>query len=465
MSPKTVWADALHRQFPPGGITVVIKDGLIVARSGEKILGQLPRTSDWNEDEWLPAYADIFSRLGRNGLQFVTACAHATINGGEPAREGVRWLLAARAVEALPATAISSGGIRDWARFRVLSELFRSDSTGSETPAAYARATFGSLVELKERASAAREQWGDSIMLLQEDPSIADLDHEHEARLLVFRDGHRGEGLDLTRVSVPNGEVDVDQRGGAARQDVFVTWFAREFFTRRFAAWDLFALADERRFRRWLPTLTWFVAMAAFFIGWVWRWSGSDGFNDDRSRTLILVILGAASIATLAIVLGTLRSERFSYPFMLRSYAASVVGILATLGVPTRYLESVAQNPTSSMAAFGPIIAILVVTSIGYLTVEASLHGVQGRTAFGRACVVWLIGFAQASALATFSMFMLRPIFAEEGRDLSLTELWIPIPLVAVTASTLGVLLQVLWEDRPITYPLSALRTRRRVSH
>jgi hypothetical protein len=109
----------------------------------------------------------------------------------------------------------------------------------------------------------------------------------------------------------------------------------------------------------------------------------------------------------------------------------------------------------------------LTLASYGYLVVEAKLHGLAAwRTVLARSFAVLLTGLAHAAFLATATVCVLAPVFIEnwDTLDLGTRELSVAILLIGSLAVAAGVFLQILWDDRPVTYPLSAMRFSRRHS-
>lgn len=147
--------------------------------------------------------------------------------------------------------------------------------------------------------------------------------------------------------------------------------------------------------------------------------------------------------------------------WLLRMPAASAVGLFAlTAFMPGGWL----QNPPGGWAAA----AMLTAVSFGYLLVEARNHGVARLAAVGRALFVVVVGAVHALLVSLIGLVVVAPALVANGSQMS--GIWskpgyghagVVLALAAAWCLTVGVFLQVLWDERPITAPLAHLSWRR----
>ena len=104
-----------------------------------------------------------------------------------------------------------------------------------------------------------------------------------------------------------------------------------------------------------------------------------------------------------------------------------------------------------------------------YLLTTARNNGIKGLSALGRSLMVLLVGALHALMVSLLGLAWVVPVFSENGAELA--QGWVTHPssgvvtLVQATAWCLaaGVFSQILWDDRPITAPLSHTRWRKDV--
>ncbi|WP_131745454.1 hypothetical protein [Frankia sp. Cppng1_Ct_nod] len=116
-----------------------------------------------------------------------------------------------------------------------------------------------------------------------------------------------------------------------------------------------------------------------------------------------------------------------------------------------------------------PVVASVVVLAVagGYLTLEAQGHGVPGgRILAGRVLAVAGLGLAHAVGVAALVLAAVVPAVTPDlAHKLAGPGAASPAELLMLAASVglaAGVLLQILWDDRPVTYPLTHLPWRGR---
>ena len=234
----------------------------------------------------------------------------------------------------------------------------------------------------------------------------------------------------------------------------FDGWLGRELMSRRFMLYRLWQ--HVRHGTRWAVLAGGALAALITFVAWIpgldaaTRFSGLELFGWQW-----VTILGGA-VAYFALMWGIVATdEAFSYPFALRFAAGSVIGTTAVTTLFPKWAETVRDSPA---AAYG-VAGILLSSAAGYIVVEARLHGLEGRAAFSRSALVLTVGLIHATLISTVAVALLAPVFVEAWPvDLDAAQEATTVHLFAAAAVTAAVYLQVLWDDRPVTYPLSALR-------
>ena len=362
---------------------------------------------------------------------------------GRPAR----WRFATRLVETeyreiqLNAAAGQPDAVRmlplvTWFRWRLLSEPLRNPEIVD-----YVAGTFGGNHTYLQRARQAQVDWADTLLRYQDHPMLDLINVEHEGRFLVFAD---------------DGEKTLIEWG----DNSFSTWFSREFFSRRFMVAEMWRVEPSR--------MKWWGAVAlgaAFFVALV-VWCLFSLFLPETTPILVVGSVGLGIVGYATVVTGiVIAGAGFGYPFLLRFAAGIVIGSVAVITLRAGWVSWLAEAESWHVATF---LSALALMGFGYLVVEARAHGTDPAPAVGRAFVVWFIGFVHAVILATISVAVLAPIFTEEwpwtpyllelNDATGFTLPWRTMLLLALASLSLGIFLQVLWEDRPVTYPLGALR-------
>lgn len=169
---------------------------------------------------------------------------------------------------------------------------------------------------------------------------------------------------------------------------------------------------------------------------------------------------GLAGAAYISIVAGAgLVDRTVGYLACLRLPAGAAVGLLAVM--------SFGSNWVRTPGAWWLWAALtLLAASWGYLFLEAIAHGAPRWPALGRAALVTALGFAHGVAVAAIVIPIVgRAIVAHLVKDLgclSGSDVSQLLVLAASVGLAVGVFLQVLWDDRPVTYPLTHLAWRGR---
>lgn len=239
--------------------------------------------------------------------------------------------------------------------------------------------------------------------------------------------------------------------------------------------------------RHWLPGLSILGAAAAFFPHRPTRQAAvlvypalailvlaafTSGF--DQARWLAAALCGTGLVAVV------LLPSRLDALALLRTPATAAIGAAVLLSLTPRWWIDLR----------GWVVGVaLLVGSVAYLAVDARFHGVPRWRAFGRAAGVAGVGALHAAMVCLVVLGFVAPTVAENGQCLAgwwTAHPWTIRPLgtdcgeVLNTASAaapagvlvlmagwafaLGLVAQVLWEDRGVTAPLGRARRRRGAS-
>ncbi|MET9710333.1 hypothetical protein ACFW3Z_09145 [Nocardiopsis alba] len=193
-------------------------------------------------------------------------------------------------------------------------------------------------------------------------------------------------------------------------------------------------------------------------------------FMESVSITFTLLAIG---VCYLLIGFGTLIHGRaWAMPLFLRIPAAGAVGLIVLVAFHPDWWKNVTWG-------WGLISALVVLggVSFGYLLIEARNHNTgmisdRGWTPFVlavRALSVTITGLVHSLFVAVVGMITLTTVFGEDNN--LLREVWAGTsdlnvsPSAILTAATFwclaaGVFSQILWDDQPITAPLSHRRWR-----
>jgi hypothetical protein len=227
--------------------------------------------------------------------------------------------------------------------------------------------------------------------------------------------------------------------------DGFGAWLVQEAFLPRFmlgAAWD-----EARRQAGYWPLLAVipFLLMALAPVAGT-RWgTGSE----------LLRGTGCAAGATyLAIICLTIWRQPLAFPWCLRLPAGAALGMVALLSLDDLWAPQHGRWWLATSVA-------LIGAAVGYLLLEASAHGVPRRRLLQRAVAVAVLGYVHAIGVAAlvlaFVVPAVKPSLADKLAALTGTGTAAKLCLCAAVGLAAAVFLQVLWDDRPVTYPLSHL--------
>lgn len=380
---------------------------------------------------------------------------------------GARWRFAARVIEAAQPYAEQISDLSErhylpifhWVRWRILSEPFRTEPIRTKQLDDWGTETFdggSDREELRLRAFEARDMWAETLLMSDDLPILrrSELNLESEARLLVF---HDQEDSQLLFLASSQGPSDQAKNSGPGSDDTFITWFTREFFSRRFMITDMWRAVRSRW--KWVAATGLITTAAVALCGAFWP----EAKVPFWLVSLGLVTLAATAVAILGGLYGESDGERFTYPFLLRFGAGTIIGSAAIVAMSGEWITKLDQAGGESRWVLWFVVGGLIAVGVSYLFVEARLHGTPRNSAIRRALGVWLIGLCWAMMVSAIVILVIAPIFAEDFPDLlsSRARVW-AFMLTALASLNLGILLQVLWEDRPVTYPLGALRFSRR---
>lgn len=285
--------------------------------------------------------------------------------------------------------------------------------------------------EMEARAREARENWFIDLLNHAELPELARWGPEQidrEMKMVVLR----------PQKSQPW----VDEKSHPS----FAPWVVREALLPRFMLFDAWRALPSRARRIALAPLS-LLAMTALLV-----LLGLTGLLP--LDTVFLGALGAAAAAYLATVIAAGVTKESAYLVCLRLPAGASVGFLAFIS----FDEGWVTTPGTSW--LWASIALLS-AAWAYLFLEALAHGVATGAALGRSGMVGALGFAHGTAVAAIAFpAVSRALNVNLGDPLDqlsaagVSQLYV---LAASAGLAAGVFLQMLWDDRPVTYPLTHL--------
>ena len=329
-------------------------------------------------------------------------------------------------------------------RFLLLSEPFRYPGGGNPLADVTGRA-LGREAELAGRAAQAREVWANELLAYQDRPALAGWPPEwveEDLKLLAFcqRPGSRLKPLLLTPPAGQGGA------SGLQWEHATLTWLAREGFLPRFmlgAALRATAEAGPSRRLRWAALLAPLLLLAAAILAPAAALAAGQVLP-ATALTWAACLAGGAYLLVLGAVL--YRPE-LGDPACLRLPAVAVLGAAALISLRDDWASAPPWHVP--LAAGGAALA--------YLAVQARNAGAARWQALARAAGVGLLGFLHGLAVTVVIARAVAPSVAE-GWQLPLQApgaFTRAVATVAAIALLLGVVLQVLWEDRPVTAPLT----------
>ncbi|WP_239339341.1 hypothetical protein [Frankia sp. CiP3] len=392
------------------------------------------------------------------------ALAVELVRGGPrprfPAERG--WLVAVRLAEAVRIVLEDAATAGDVTAARVLPLVHRTRFLLLWAPRRFPAVSFpvsqalGSPDALVPRAEQARLDW--ALDLVNHEEHLRSLSWqpgflERELRRLVFVD-HVGTGR-REPLPAPLPTNMMPQAAGADPDPGFRAWLAREAFLPRFMlghTWRVLRPAVGRGPFAVLALMAMLLLTPAVVSA-----SAFDGH-------VVGVLRGAAGLtgATyLVMFLLTMRCPEMTSLWCLRLPAGAALGMVALISLDDGWAR------TSGRAA--PLIAAaaLLAAAAGYLAFEAQAHGVPyGRVLAGRVLAVVGLGFAHAVGVASLVLALIVPAVGPGLAGTLAGHCATPpaelLTLAASVGLAAGVLLQMLWDDRPVTYPLTHLPWRGR---
>ncbi|MDA2807778.1 hypothetical protein [Nocardiopsis suaedae] len=424
------------------------------------------------------------------------------------------WCVLAGTVDALweYAQGDSAGAhrIRRWEpliarmRFLVLAEPFRDlglwEPSWASTSALGRVFGYDTGVELIRRAREAREAWRahlggyQSVPLFDHAPPFA---VEEEVRALAFASGFDGRPLVLADLA----QCEQGGRGGATLAvptglpaDRAVTEDAVEHhLLPRFAVVEAWAAVVGRpgAWRAKGQALLFGAVLGTALLALVSAAVAALASGALGSWYLAAAFAGAAYTVIGA---GTLAyGRRWAMPLMLRFPAAAVVGLIVLVAFHPDWWTGLSLGWASAGTAL-----LIAAAPFGYLLTQVRNHNsgqvpegggrtrVRGRVV-ARAALATGTGLAHAFLVALLGMVLVAPVFSEDGDRLrtawtgdaaapssgASTEAFpaaepprrpgSPAAILALATSVClaaGVFSQILWDDKPVTAPLSHQRWR-----
>lgn len=262
---------------------------------------------------------------------------------------------------------------------------------------------------------------------------------------------------------------------------------------------DLGWAADHRRVavdtveRHWLARGSLLRATTALAPGNKWRWPALAAYPAAAAAVIGLLLCGhgdharwgAVLLLGLGLVAAVSTPPWLSSVALLRVPAAAAVGLAILISLTSRWWTS--SNGWS--IGLG-----LLIAAVGYVALEARLHGTQRLRAVGRGLLVTIVGALHAAVLSIAVLGFVAPAVGERGECLDgwwRSDPWQPLPVRAEAPANappdadscakalrtynggapagvlllmtgwsfaIGLAAQILWDDRPVTAPLGRLR-------
>lgn len=192
-------------------------------------------------------------------------------------------------------------------------------------------------------------------------------------------------------------------------------------------------------------------------------------FTEWSTLDFAAILAGATYGLGLAGVI--LHGRAWTLPWLLRVPAAATIGMfMVTTMHPSWWGAAFAADgmkvpgrEDGPEPVAGPMIiaALLAAAAFAYLVTNVRNTGVGPFTSLARSALVWVIAAVHALLIALLGLVWVVPVFSENGHLLreALTE----YPRAAVAALLqagawcliAGVFSQILWDDRPLTAPLT----------
>lgn len=184
--------------------------------------------------------------------------------------------------------------------------------------------------------------------------------------------------------------------------------------------------------------------------------SAVHGLTSFASATIL--VLGIAwSVLVVAVVMTGGREG--SFLALLRMPATSAFGLAILLTFNTAWL----RPPAHTVTALLPL-AFLLLAGF-YLAIETINQGAEGTTILSRAALLTLVGSGVSLSVTSLVLIGVAPAFFASTESFAALQaspaarLW-ALVLAASAAFMLGTFLQAIWDEAPVTAPLSRLRLR-----
>ncbi len=233
----------------------------------------------------------------------------------------------------------------------------------------------------------------------------------------------------------------------------FRTWLVREAFLPRFMLLPSWRVLRPTVGRRPLGVL---LLMATVLLAPV-----VAVVFDTHPLGVLRGVAAVTGAAYLAMFLLAARRREMTNLWCLRLPAGAALGMAALISLDDAWAHT--------NTWIWPVIAsaALLTVATGYLAFEAQGHGIPGgRILAGRVLAVVALGFAHAVGVASLVLAAVvpavKPDLAQTLAGPGATPPAVLLTLAASVGLAAGVLLQMLWDDRPVTYPLTHLPWRGR---
>jgi hypothetical protein len=175
----------------------------------------------------------------------------------------------------------------------------------------------------------------------------------------------------------------------------------------------------------------------------------------------------SAGTTYLLVTLATCINSGAAWPWLLRQPAGAGVGLLALASFSSNWWYTGSTHSLLTPAIYAA--TGLTVVAFAYLYIEAAGHGLRGLKLARRPLGVGLLGYAQSLLVTLIGLRFILPAFAAEPDHGPALSCWytihacqgktLPAPLLVILTAAwsfaAGVLLQIVWDDQPVTAPLS----------
>lgn len=253
----------------------------------------------------------------------------------------------------------------------------------------------------------------------------------------------------------------------------FASWIVGRHLLPRYrifsSAHAAFSLAECPRWGKFMAALTVGLAVLSSAGALISPWWESVPFTEWSTLSSSAVLAGATYVVGLIGVV--LHGRAWTLPWLLRVPAAATIGMfMVTTMHPSWWGAAFAAGgmdvpgrEAGPEPVVGPMIvaALLATAAFAYLVTNVRNSGVGPFTSLARSALVWIIASVHALLIALLGLAWVVPVFSENGH--LLREALTDYPRAAVAALLqagawcliAGVFSQILWDDRPLTAPLT----------